>query len=167
MALGANSYGTVAEVQALAPQYTTEGVFTGFSRPTLTQVEKFLDRVSAVVNLLLAEQGFSIPITQADCVLVLDEFVVQQSVDLVDAVNRSGRFFSEKVGARNRGELIREDAESFIEDHSLGFELLGADRDYSLTHGLDYTAQDDAGKTIEPIFDRKFMRQTAIDWDTE
>ena len=48
MAIGANSYGSVAEVQALTGKYLNAGVFTASTRPTLTQVEKFIDNASAV-----------------------------------------------------------------------------------------------------------------------
>lgn len=163
MAVGDNSYGTVAEVQALCPRVT----FGETSIPTSTQVEQFIDRVSAIINVLLAREGFAIPVTQADCLLALDEFVVQEAVDLVDAVLRMGRFFSDKVGARSKAELIRKDARDFIEDNSLGFELLGATRSYNITAGLDFNATDDAGNLIEPIFDRKMMHQSIIDWDPE
>ena len=168
MALGANSYGSVAEVAALVKVYTASGSFSAAIHPTSTQVEGFIDRISAILNALLAEQGFSIPITQADCKLVLDHFVIEEVADLCEAANRSGRFYSSDDTLRGRGRfrVILSDAKAFIEVHSEGFEALGATRSKTLTYGLGYLSQDDGGDDIEPIFQRKWMGQTVRDWDT-
>lgn len=167
MALAANSYGSVEEVAAMVPNYTASGEFSTSTRPTEHQVEVFIDRVSAIINAVLARQGFSIPITNADAKLACDEFVVEQVVDLCDAVNRMGRFYSDSVGGQSRFALIRRDAVEFIEDQATGLEQLGATRNYSLTQGLGYLSTDDSGDDIEPIFQREMMRQTIVDWDDD
>ena len=169
MAVATNSYGTVAEVAALVRVYTNAGSFDTTTHPTEAQVKKFIDRISAILNALLAEAGFSIPVTQADCVLVLDHFVVEEVADLCEAANRSGRFYMPESQLRGRGRfrVILSDAKVFIEVHAEGFEALGATRSRTLTYGLGFWRQDDAGDDIEPIFSRKWMRQQAIDWDTD
>ena len=48
MSLGSNTYGRVAGVEALCPMYTDGGAFDMGTRPTLVEVEGFLDRVSGV-----------------------------------------------------------------------------------------------------------------------
>lgn len=168
MAIGSNSYGSVAEVEALVGRYTDDGKFTASTRPTLTQAEKFIDRVSAIVNVLLAEQGFSIAVTQADAKLALDDFVVEQTVQLCHGANGAGMFApgSEELRGRTPFRVIMGEAEKFIEKHAVGFELLGATRTYKLTYALACRTQDDAGDDIEPIFQRKMMGNTIIDWDT-
>jgi hypothetical protein len=167
MSIATNSYGSIEEIADLAPQYTISGVYTDGTRPTVEAVERFIDRISATLNALLAQAGFAIPVTNADAKLVCDEFVTESVVDLVDAVNRTGRFYRDRLGSKSRWAMIREDAEEFIGEHAAGFEALGAERTYHLTYGLDYNDQDDAGDDIEPIFQRKMMRQTVVDWDTE
>jgi len=167
VAIGANSYGSLTEVEAFVPQYTSSGLFDSTTRPSLAQVEKLIDRVSALLNTVLARQGFSIPITQADAKLVCDHFVVSEVADLCEAVNRAGRFTTKGLAGRNRFDVILEDCTGFVEAQATGLELLGATRDYSLTQGLGYQATDDAGEEIEPIFSRKWMRQDILDWDTE
>jgi len=169
MAIGANSYSSVAEVAALTPQFTASGSFSTATRPTTAQVEAFIDRVSAIVNVLLAEEGFSIPISQADAKLALDHFVVEEVADLVESANMAGRFYMDEGELRSRGRfrVIMGDAEQFISEHSEGIQSLGATRDRSLTYGLSYWATDDAGDEIEPIFSRKMMRQSIVDWDEE
>ena len=169
MAVATNSYGSASEVAALVRLYTNAGSFDSTTHPTETQVEKFIDRISALLNALLAEAGFSIPISQADCVLALDHFVVEEVADLCEAANRSGRFYMPESALRGRGRfrVILSDAKVFIEVHAEGFESLGATRSRTLTYGLGFRDQDDGGDDIEPTFSRKWMRQQVIDWDTD
>jgi len=165
MGIGANSYGSVAEVEALVKRFTASGSFTTGTHPTLAQVEGFIDKVSGLVNVLLTEMGFSIPISQADAKLALDLFVVEEVAALCEAANSSGRFFSEKARETGAFQHIQKDTEAFIEAHAVGFERLGATRGRSVTYGLDYWDADDAGDDIEPIFQREMMGLEITDWD--
>ena len=165
MAIGANSYGSVAEVEALVPQYAVvSNEFDATTRPTLVQVEKFIDRVSAALNLLLAEAGFAVPVSQADALLVLDHFVVVEAVSLCEEANEITESFQRE--RRTVGDIL-EGARSLVEQHASGFEQLGATRDRAVTYGLGYWDTDDAGDDIEPVFSRKMMDQTIVDWDSE
>ena len=168
MAIGANSYGTVAEVAALVSHFTASGSFSASTVPTTTQVEGFIDRVSAIVNVLLTEAGFTIPISQVTAKLALDHFVVEEAADLCEAANRSGRFFLGEAEIRTRGRfrLILGDAMEFIESHSVGFERLGVARGLSAAYGLGYRATDDDGDEIEPIFTHTMMGNVIVDWGT-
>lgn len=157
MTIGANSYGSVAEVEALTGRYTFEGSYDNSTRPTLTQVEKFIDRVSALLNLLLAEAGYSIPITQADAALVCDEFVVEQAVQLCHGANGAGPFApgSEQLRGRTAFEIISREAAEFVEKHAPGFAFLGATRERDMTYGLQATLTDTDGEDLEKMFSRE------------
>ena len=159
-------YGSVAEVAVLVKKYTTAGSFDDDSHPTATQVEGFINKVCGLVNVLLTELGFTVPISQADAKLALDLFVVEEAAALCEAANSAGRFFSEQGRETGAFKAIQEDIEAFIEAHAVGFERLGATRGRSVTYGLDYWDTDDAGDDIEPIFSRKMMDLEIIDWDT-
>jgi hypothetical protein len=169
MGLATNSYGSVAEVAALVPMWTEGAAFTASTRPSYSQVEQFLDRVSAIVNTLLAQEGFGIPVTNDDAKLALSQFVIEECADLCDAVNRSGRFFlsSEELAGRGRFRVILSDAKAFIAGYADGLQGLGATRTKSVTYGLGYCATDDGGDAIEPIFSRGWMDQSVRDWDSE
>lgn len=140
MAIGANSYGSVAEVQALTLRYTTSGSYTTTTRPSIAQVEGFIDRVSSILNVLLAKAGFVIPVSQADAKLALDDYVVDMAVQLCHAANGSGPL-APGAARRLRGQLPREAileaAAAFVGNHAAGFEALGATRTRTLTYGLD------------------------------
>ena len=164
MSIGASSYGSVAEVQAFVKKYTASGSFTTGTHPTLAQVEGFIDKISGLVNVLLSEMGFTVPISQADAKLALDLFVVEEAAALCEAANASGRFFSEGATGTGVFQHIQADTEVFIKAHATGFERLGATRGRSATYGMGWWDTDDAGDAIEPIFSREMFGNTIIDW---
>jgi len=167
VAIDGNSYGSVAEVQAMVRHYTMGGLFTTETRPSLSQVETFIDRASALLNAVLARYGFTVPISQADAKLVCDDFTVMEVADRCEAANRTGRLMDRSLRGRSRFDIWMEDAVGFVEANATSLENLGAARPSGgLTQGLDYTATDDAGEVIEPIFDKTFMGQGMTDWDT-
>lgn len=170
MAIGANSYGSTDEVGALTPLYATATgvIYSTTTRPTLAQVEKFVDRVSGILNVLLAEAGFKVPVSQADAKLALDEFVVAQVVELCHAANGAGPYApgSEEMRAGSPFRTIEREAAEFIGKHAAGFAALGATRSRVLAYGLQCRTEDDGGDGIVPIFQRKMMGNEIVDWDT-
>lgn len=168
MAIGAHSYGSVAEVAALVPKYTSSGSFGVGTRPTEAQVEKFIDRVSGIVNVLLAEQGFSIPVSQADAKLALDELVVEAVIDLCHAANSAGRFFTDRsLRGQSPLKVLRRELDEWIEDHAAGLENLGATRTTSKLSSIGYRSTDNSGDDTFPIFQREAFGNTFTDWDPE
>lgn len=171
MAIGANSYGSTDEVGALTPLYATASgvIYSTTTRPTLAQVETFVNRVSGILNVLLAEAGFKVPVSQADAKLALDEFVVAQVVELCHAANGAGPYApgSEEMRAGSPFRTIEREAAEFILKHAAGVEALGVTRSRSLTYGLQCRTEDDSGAEIVPAFQREMMGNEIVDWDTD
>lgn len=160
----------MVEVAALVGRYTADGSFTSATRPTLTAVEKFIDRISAMVNVLLAEEGFTIPVSQSDAKLAIDEFVVAQATQLAHAANGAGPYApgSEELrNGRTPFQIITQEAVNFFSKHADGLEQLGATRTRSLTNGLACRTVDDAGDDIQPMFQRKQFGNEVLDWDVD
>ncbi len=166
MSVGANSYGAATDVAVLTGKFTSSGAFTTGTHPTLAQVEGWIDQVSATLNILLAKQGFTIPISQADCVLALKLFVVTAVADLVNYANSAGRFFQDKNMKTGPWQAIQKEAAAFIEKEAAGLEELGATRNHKMSAGLKTTTKTDSGETIEPAFDRRQFSNMNTDWDT-
>ncbi len=166
MSVGANSYGQASDVAALTPRFASAGSYSASTRPTLAQVEAWIDQVSAVLNVLLAEQNFKIPATQADVVLLLKQFVVTQVADLANYANSAGRFFSDKNLTTGPWQAIQKEAADFIAKHAEGLQNLGATRSVAGLDALDFRSTDDSGAEIEPMFARKQFGTTNTDWDT-
>jgi hypothetical protein len=167
MSVRVNSYGTANDVAALTSRFTSDGSYTITTVPTLPQVEAWIDQISATLNVLLAEQGFAIPITQADCVMMLKNFVATQAADLCNYANSAGRYFSEKGVKTGPWAAIQKDAAEFIEQHAAGLAQLGATRTRAGLNGLAFCDSNDAGVTIEPIFSRDQFGTKNVDYDTE
>lgn len=170
MAIRANSYGSVSEVAALTRRYTDDGDYQIYTCPTLVEVEGFINRVSSIVNVLLAEAGFVIPVSQADAKLAIDEFVIAQVVQLCHGANGAGPFAPGSEELRNSNStpfgVITKEAASFISDHAAGIEALGATRSTaSIAVGLACRTTDDSGEDIVPPFQRKQFKTFNIDWD--
>jgi hypothetical protein len=164
MAVGANSYGSVAEVQALTPRY---GVYSTTTRPTLAQVENFIDKISATLNVILAGAGFAIPIVQADAKAACAQIIVEAATDLCHAANSAGRFYTERALERGVApmKVIRQEMAQWVEDQADGLELLGATRTRASTAGILFRDTDESGNSTAPIFQRSGFGNTFTDWD--
>jgi hypothetical protein len=116
MAIDANSYGSTDGVAALTPRYANaSGVFDATTRPILTTVEGLIDQLSGILNTMLAEQGFTIPISQTTCKLALDMFVNEEAAAVVEGINGSGRFGpTVKVPNKGRFMLIMDDVQALL-----------------------------------------------------
>lgn len=168
MALGSNSYGDTDEIAALIPRRASSGSFDETTRPTLAQLESIVNQVSAVVNAVLSQAGFSIPISQADAKLMLDLFVNQEAAAIVEGINGSGRFgpTAKRTGGKGRFTIIMEDVEAFIKAQAVGIERLGATRTYDPIAGIGYRSTDVSGDSISPIFQREAFGNAFDDWDS-
>lgn len=155
MSVSARSYGAVTDVAALTPRFTNNGAYDTTTRPLHAQVESWIDRVSSTLNILLAEAGFQIPVTQADCALTLALFVATEVADLANYANSAGRFFQNQNYVTGPWQAIQKEAADFIAKHAEGFEKLGATRAAAGLNGLDVRTTDDSGANIEPWFARK------------
>lgn len=168
MTLGANSYGSVADVAALTQNWTVSGTFSTTTSPTLAQVEGFIDQVSGIMNVALAREGFSIPVTQADAVLAIKSIVVQLAADLVQAAHLSGRFFSERALDRGISPMmqIRKDINDWIQENAAGLEQLTATREATNVNEIGFRSANEGGDEISPIFQREAFGNLFDNWDT-
>ena len=66
MAVGANTYGTVAGVEKLVGDLVASRTFGAGTVPTLAQVEGILDDVASDLNRELESAGYTVPVTSVD-----------------------------------------------------------------------------------------------------
>src|SRR3990167_4310940 len=103
MSIRSDSYSSTSEVKTFVRHllnsnstgYTT---FNSTTRPTLAEVEKFIDRVSGVLNGAIWRAGFSPTNIQANSTakLICDDFVTMQSVAQIELTQRGEGFGSEE-----------------------------------------------------------------------
>lgn len=167
MGIGANSYGSAAGVAALTPRFTADGIFDLETRPTLAQVESWIDQVSGVLNLLLAEQGIAIPVTQADAAQALAILVNQSVADLVLAANSSGRFYTDRAlqSARSPLLIIQDELTNWIQAHAQGLAAMGAAMQPQGGRAILTRESDNSGESVPPLFERRGFGETPREWD--
>lgn len=167
MAVGTNSYGTAAGVAAYVGVYTVAGVFSTATKPTLANVESWIDQVSALLNTALAKRGFTIPMTQTTAVLSAASLVEQLVSDLAQAANSSGRFFSERFLERgvSNWAVIRNDISNWVEEYASGLEELGVSRGSPSATEIGFRSTDEGGNETTPIFQRKQHGNVFDNWD--
>ena len=165
----ARSYGSLSGVASLVPRYASRGsTFDDTTRPVRTQLIGLIDQVSGLLNGIMAQNGFSIPVTQADVKMMLDLFVNQEVSAIVEGINGSGRFgpTTKTGGKKGRFALVFEDVELFVEANAAGFERLGAARTFTFAAGIGFRAEDESGETIFPIRQRKEFDTDWKNWDS-
>ena len=140
MAIRSDSYSSTAEVKAYV-RHLLDGqtAFNSTTRPRLTEVEKFIDRASGVLNVAISQYGFSPQAVYANSTakLLCDDFVTNKSVRYVELTQR-GTGYSEAEGSRTAAFLTK-DAQEFISMNSLGFVNLGITQGVKKSSGLQFT----------------------------
>jgi len=147
-------YGTSAGVAALVPRYANgSGDFNTTDRPTKAQVEGFLTQVSNILDSILAEVGFTTPVTDTEVVSILTFFAQDEVAAIAEGINGSGRFGPTTKGPqKSRYQHIFEDVVAFVYQQAEGFERLGAARTGQIS--ILYRNTDESGLTPTPIFGR-------------
>ena len=165
-----SDYGTLGGVGALVPTVSgTAYDFAATTNPTSTTVTRLLEQISGVVNSVLAEHGFTTPITTpADVNAALDGFVDQEVAAIVAGLRGSGRFGPSSKSMVKMGYmgLISKDVADFIELSKTGFEQLGAARSRDSAEGIGARTTDASGDDVAPIFQREAFGNVTTDWDS-
>ncbi len=103
-------YGTQEQVATMASTWTNDGIWVNPSveypgtitpsNPTLSEVEDWLEQVSAQFDIALGAHWFVFPIdpiTSPTAYKAVSKYVVELVADLCNFKNSSGRFFTEKA----------------------------------------------------------------------
>jgi hypothetical protein len=151
MTIRGDSYGSVAEVLAFTKHLLDgETTFNTTTRPTLTEVEKFIDRASGYMNLALEAHGFSSPITNTTAALPIADWVVERSAEQVEMTQR-GVGYNDPEGSRvSVFRRLYSDAMEFVEDNMLAFKHMGITQDYQMSDGLAFTGLDIQSDRLDP-----------------
>jgi hypothetical protein len=140
MALNANSYGSVAEVTALTRLYLQgQSAFNSTTRPTLTEVEAFIDKASGVLNLALASKGVGVPVTQTDARFACAGWVVSLAAAWVELSQPTAAGGDEENPRALLIARLGERAAEFVAGNAAGFAHLGASQSAAGSNALIFT----------------------------
>lgn len=155
-------YSSISEVTAFTRHLLDgQSVFNSTTRPTAAEVQGFLRRASATLNVALEGVGVDTPITQEDARLLCDDWVTQQGAKWVELTQR-GVGFNEEEGSRLAAFNPGRDASKFAKDNRLGMLRLGATASAALSQGLQFTGSGtqadrtdrDDSDLEQPLFER-------------
>lgn len=171
MAIRGDSFSSVAEVVAFTRHLLDgQSTYNSTTRPTVTEVEKIVDRASGVLNSALANVGFSPLAVYANSTakLACDDWVAQESAKQVELAQR-GTGYGGNEGSRVAAfNLKRVNASDFIDSQKLGFVRLGIAQNYKMSDGLAFTGLDAQSVRTDPtdtsLEQPKFTRGQ---WDDE
>lgn len=131
------SYGSPEGVAALAKTWTDngeffddDGIYQEATPTTLAEVEAWLEQVSAFMDIALANDGFTPPISHVEVLKAIDLKVNALVSDLVHLQHNKGRLFSDRI--RDSGqeplEIIEKEILSWVHKRVSAFENLGIPR---------------------------------------
>jgi len=129
-------YGSAAGVAALSNLWTRNGEFfdteldVDGTRPSLTQVETWLDEVSSMMDVALANEGFSVPVDVVEVLPMIGQFVNGIVKDLADYSHGAGRFYTKDAIDAGLSPFLTVDREvtDWVTRKSTGLEALGCRR---------------------------------------
>jgi len=151
MSIRTDSYGSTSEVLAFTRHLLdAQTAFNSTTRPTATEVEKFIDRTSGALNTALAGEGITQPITNITARLICDDWVVARTVEYVELTQR-GAGFNDAEGNRVAGfRSLYKSAAEFAKENRLGFSRLGVSIGSGMSDGLAFTAMDAQEQRADP-----------------
>jgi hypothetical protein len=147
-------YGSIGGVEA----YTRHMTFDGKRSPTTDQITAWLAARSAILNGWLAAAGYTIPVVQADAVLILDRYASVGAAGDAELAQRSAGYNKEEQNKRENKFLAEFDkAEAFINSgaliglgvpHSDASEAAGGLSFVPATYGVD-AVMDEYSRPLE------------------
>lgn len=167
MAISANSYGTVAEVLAYVRHLLTDGAttFSVSTRPTLEEVERFIDRRSARINAVLARAGYRVPVGSPQTAIdVLADIAVKGAAGDAELTMRHSGMRAEGENDREY-EFLKEFQEGLAWIAGPDFAALGAPQDNpsSSIAGAKFGGMTRGGQALRPVFGRTSFRNDPTD----
>lgn len=141
MAIRSDSFSSAAEVTAFTRHLLDgQSAYNSTTRPTVTELESFIDRASGVLNVALAGGGFTPSTVYANSTakLACDNWVTMKAASYVELTQR-GTGYSSNEGSRLDGFDMRKDAKEFVDSMSFGFINIGIAQGVKLSDGLIFT----------------------------
>jgi hypothetical protein len=149
MTLRSDSYSSTAEVTAFTRHLLGgQTAYNSTTTPTVTEIEKFIDRASANLNMALAQVGFHVPLNSTNAnstaKLVCDDWVTQRATEYTELTQRGAGFNESEDSRAGFFMNLTKSARTFAEENRMGLLRLGAHFTYNLSDGLKFT-----GETIQ------------------
>ena len=158
MAVNADVYGTVARVEGYTRDIVIGGTFGDATKPTLTDVENFINTSGMYLNNILATAGYAVPVSAADSPHAHEYLVGVNSAGgawhVLGAIPGESWEPVDRGLARTRRQVLEKQVKDAVDMIQKGG--LAAIKTDSLSDRLVIGSyQDSAGNTKVPIFTRE------------
>lgn len=170
MAIRTDSYSSANEVTALTRHLLRgQTSFNSTTRPTLTELEKFIDRASGVLNVAIAQRGFlpAAVLANSTAKLMCDDWVTTQAAKMTEITQR-GAGYGDQQGSRTAVFTnMYKSAQDFIDANKLGMQRLGIAQQNPLSAGLTFTGLTDQADRTDPqdtSLEQPFFRRGQFDF---
>ncbi len=152
MAIEASSYSSVADVLALTRHFLDgESTFDEASRPSLSEVEAFIDDISSDLNDAIRACGFSIPVSVASPKRSCDLWVRTRAAAMVELTARSTGFDgSEDSRYKSLWELLGDDPFEWVQKRKTSWADQGVPVADDASAALTFTAMNKHGERTDP-----------------
>jgi len=164
MAIDDNSYSNIADIVAVTRHLLDGGVsYTPNTKPTLIEVEAFIDDVSSDLNDAIASHGFTVPISTAGPKRSCDLWVRSKVAALVELTQRGTGFDGEEDSRYGSLWNLFDEAYEWVAKRADGWKAQGVTTTEDSSDSLAYTGlynhdqrTDPDSTTIEqPMFRRR------------
>lgn len=143
MALRGDSYGTLVEVLAFTKHLLDgEATFNAATKPTDTEIEKFIDRASGILNVAMEGVGLTTPVINSTAKLACDDWVVSHATAYVELTQRGAGYDGTENTRAGSFLHLHDSAAMFAEQAALGFQRLGVSSGSPLSDGLQFTGEE-------------------------
>lgn len=153
MAIRADSYSSTSEVLAFTRHLLDgETAFNSTTRPTATEVEKFIDRASSHLNVALTKAGLSASSVRANSTAKLmgDDWVTQRAAEYVELTQRGVGFNDQENQRWWAFRNMQKAADGFVSEVALGLKYLGVTVPHPTSAGLSFTGLDERSQRTDP-----------------
>jgi hypothetical protein len=127
--------------------------FNSTTKPTVTEVEKFIDRASAALNIALRGVGLTVPIystTNSTGSLLCDDWVTARAVEYAEVTKRGQGYGGDENKNKVSPPGLYSQAEKFAKFALSGLRNLGIAQTIKLSSGLAFTGMDAQSERTDP-----------------
>jgi hypothetical protein len=126
--------------------------FDALTRPTVTELEKFIDRASGLLNNCILGAGFTPSVVAANstAVLALDDWVTNQAAMMVELTQRAVGWTDDEGSRTGMFHSLASDACEYVDSLSDGWKNAGLTVADPAHLGLTFTALDKRSERADP-----------------
>lgn len=158
-----SNYSSTSEVKAFT-RHLLDGqtAFNSTTRPTGTELSRFLDRISGILDMTMLKHGFAAPVTNTTAKYALDDWATMRGAAYVELTQRGAGFNSGENSRESVFLNLSKQADEFVLGMRLALVRAGVTVSHGMGEALQFTgltavedrADPDDTSLAQPLFTR-------------